>query len=147
VEAWFQPATKEQSGPARIVTNSAGTSNRNFQLGQQYDSHQSRLHTTLTDANGLPSVDSPTGVVELVLTHLVLTRDAAGVRHLYVNAAETGKDPMPGGDFSTWDSTFALMMANESNLSRPWLGELHRIAIYDRALSAAEVMQNHVAGP
>jgi hypothetical protein len=39
------------------------------------------------------------------------------------------------------------MMANESSGDRAWLGELHRIAIYDRALSAAEVMQNHEAGP
>lgn len=148
VEAWFQPANTTQEGPARIVTNSFGTSNRNFQLGQEITVHRTRLRTTLTDGNGLPSVDGALDVkVEVVLTHLVLTRDASGVRRLYVNAAETGTDPKPGGDFSTWEPSYKLMMANESDMSRSWLGELHRIAIYDRALSAAEVAQNHEAGP
>ena len=56
---------------------------------------------------------------------------------------------MKTGDFSTWttasDHRFAL--ANEVELaSRGWAGELHLVALYDRALSEAEILQNFAAG-
>ena len=50
------------------------------------------------------------------------------------------------GDLSNWDDTYPLSLANEADGIRPWLGELHLVAFYDRALDANEVSQNFSAG-
>ncbi|UQA59501.1 LamG domain-containing protein [Polyangium aurulentum] len=150
LEAWFKPASLDLYGPARIVTNSLNTSERNFQLGQQYANYyEARIRSTLSmDLNGTPNLKSPVdmGHVEVALTHLLVTRDVGGVRRMYVNGTEVSNDTL-GGDFSKWEPSYQLLMANELTEDRIWLGELHRIAIYDRALSAMEVTKNHQAGP
>jgi hypothetical protein len=51
-----------------------------------------------------------------------------------------------GGDFSGWTSNYRLGLANEMTKDHPWLGEIHLVAIYDRALTADEVGQNYGAG-
>jgi hypothetical protein len=56
---------------------------------------------------------------------------------------------LPGGDFSNW-GTYTLGLANEPDPSlgsRPWLGELYLVAIYDNALDQDQVLQNFNAGP
>jgi len=150
LEAWVSPTSADVSGPARIVTNSINTTERNFTLGQEYTSfYQARIRSTLSmDTNGSPFLQSPSdaGDVKLGLTHLLVTRDADGVRRMYVNAVEVATD-MLGGDFSNWETSYPLLMADELGGSRSWLGELYRIAIYERALSAAEVAQSFTAGP
>lgn len=150
LEVWLDPALAEQGGPARLISSSVDTGNRNFHLGQELASYyQARLRSTASlDNNGAPHLQTPTdaGQVKLELTHLLFTRDAGGVRRLYVNAVEEAMDTL-GGDFTNWDPTYPLLMANELTLDRAWLGELHRIAVYNRALSAAEVEQNYTAGP
>ena len=55
VEAWIQPANTNQSGPARIVTLSKDSSNRNFTLGQDGDQFDVRFRSKRTNANGIPS--------------------------------------------------------------------------------------------
>jgi hypothetical protein len=51
------------------------------------------------------------------------------------------------GGLSQWDDTYRIIVANEATNDRTWLGELHLIAVYDRALDAGEVEQNFMAGP
>ena len=48
---------------------------------------------------------------------------------------------------SNWAENYGLVLANEQSGSRPWLGTFDLVAFYDRALSGAEVLQNHNAGP
>jgi glycopeptide antibiotics resistance protein len=50
-------------------------------------------------------------------------------------------------DFSNWDSALRLNLGNETTLSRPWRGEFHGVALYERALSHDEVRTNFSAGP
>ena len=38
-------------------------------------------------------------------------------------------------------------VGNEIDLMRPWLGVMHLVAVYDRALAPDEVAQNFAAGP
>lgn len=151
LEVWFQPGLAEQGGPARLITSSADTSNRNFQLGQELASYyQARLRSTASvDMNGAPFLATPTdaGDVRLELTHLLFTRDAAGMRRLFVNGVERATDVL-GGDFSNWDTTYHLALVNEFvTFNRTWLGDLHRAAIYSRALTPQEVTQSYQAGP
>ena len=145
VEAWVDPANNTQDGPARVVTMSEDTGARNFQLGQDADTWQARLRSALGHDNGGPYIAGREGGIDLELTHLVLTRSSAGVRTLYVNGAPAATNVV-GGDLSTWGS-YGLALADEFvEGGRSWLGEYYLVAVYDRALSAAEVGQNFAAG-
>ncbi len=154
IEGWVKRAAgiPADRSPGRIVTLSRDGSRRNFTLGQLHeDRWQVRLRTTNTDENGVRLNNGRAAYQDIELTpelcHVVYTRRTTGTIRFYLN----GTDPAPNtrpqitGDFSNWDE-FELALANELSLDRPWLGELHLIAIYSRALSAAEVKKNFEAG-
>jgi len=151
IEAWIKPANATPDGPARIVTLSADLFQRNFTLGQGLwggqpsDRYDVRLRTTETDSNGVPSLTTPAGSLTTELSHVVYTRDSSGVARIYIDGVERVSGTV-GGDFN-WDESYRLALANELTGDRPWLGEFHLVAIYNRALSQAEVNQNFVAGP
>lgn len=138
VEAWVNPKSRGQKGPARIVTISSGASNRNVTIGQEGDQYQIRCRSTRTDANGLPDTKAAHGSVELRWTHLVFTVDRSGAATFYVNGEAQATSDL-GGDFSNWDDGFRLIIGNETTGDRPWLGSIRRVAIYSRALSQDEV--------
>jgi len=151
VEAWVTPANTTQDGPARIVTLSEDPYNRNFTMGQgEYrvgtDLYSMRLRTTATDPNGTPSLTTPLGSLTTNMTHVVSTRDPAGNTILYLDGIQVASHN-PGGDLSNWDPFFSLALGDEIVGGRPWLGTYHLVAVFDRALSGAEVQQNYVAGP
>jgi len=77
-------------------------------------------------------------VVEARLTHVVYTRSREGKATLYVDGASVATGDI-GGDVSNWDQDLRLALGNELTRDRPWLGELHRVAIYARALNSEEV--------
>ena len=151
IEAWVKPANITQDGPARIVTLSQNTGNRNFTMGQGRwgsdppDVFDLRLRTTTTSNNGMPSITTPSGTATTTLTHVVYTRDASGSAKTYVNAVSQASGTV-GGNLSNWNATYKLGLANEFTLDRPWLGELHLVAIYDTALSQSQVNQRYAAG-
>ena len=150
-EAWIKPAVLAQQGPARIVTLSQDIRQRNFTLGQDLVAqsagaiYDARVRTEVTDPNGRPSLSTPANSVALALTHVVYTHSATGERKFYLNGVESPGDVM-SGDFANWDLTFRLALASEVDGSRPWLGELHRVALYDCALTPAVVTQHFNAG-
>ncbi len=152
LESWVTPANVTQSGPARIMTMSSGSATRDFTLGQGMwgsaatDSYNARLRTTATDPNGMPMVDTGGGVARAQLQHVVYTRAADGTAKIWVDGNLELMDQTPGL-FQNWDSGFQFALANEISASRPWLGVLHLSAIYDRALTDAEVQQNYSVGP
>jgi len=61
LEAWVKPSNTTQAGPARIVTLSRDTGQRNFTLGQAAAAYEVRFRTTSTSPNGEPSVATPGG--------------------------------------------------------------------------------------
>ncbi|GAA4465132.1 LamG-like jellyroll fold domain-containing protein [Novipirellula rosea] len=156
VEAWLKPTTASQSGPARIVTLSNNTSNRNFTLGHGGDdelvSHANdrsvfigRVRTSKTTTNGIPELTSADNSVAADLAHVVYTRSADGKHHLYIDGIERASGDRPG-DFSTWDKNYRLTLGNELTRDRPWQGEYFLVAVYSRALSPDETKQNFRAG-
>jgi hypothetical protein len=150
IEAWVKPKKADQEGPARIVTLSSDPNNRNFTLGQTEKNHRGRfdvrLRTTATSENGMPSVDTEAGTVTTELIHVLYTRNSAGIVTLYINGTPREIETR-GGNLSNWDSSFRLALANELTHNRPWLGEFHLVALYGRALSAADAQRNFKAGP
>ncbi|MCC9640782.1 DUF1592 domain-containing protein [Rhodopirellula sp. JC740] len=144
VEAWVSPANLTQKGPARIVSLSGSSVQRNVTLGQERDRFRIRLRTRRTSDNGIPENDA--GVkLKTELVHLAVTRDQRGKLRTFVDGKLTAEHPV-NGELSNWDDSFALLLANEQTGDRAWLGEFHLVAIYDRDLSPEELRQNFRAG-
>ena len=146
LEAWVTPADIRQDGPARILTLSSGSSQRNFTLGQDGNKFEVRFRTTTRSTNGLPSLAGPSGSAHTGLTHVVYTRNANGTGILYVDGQEKAGGATDG-NLSNWDSGFLLALGNETTGDRPWNGKYHLVAIYSRALTADEVQRHYAAGP
>ncbi len=159
VEAWVRPARASAPAaedPGRIVTLSADLYNRDFTLeqgepaggkGTLHTVYHFRLRTTATNANGWPPpFRTPPGSVETRLQHAVYARDASGAAVLYLDGAESARMAAPGS-FSGWDEGYRLAAGDEFGGQRPWLGELHFLALYARALAPDEVKQRFRAGP
>ena len=153
LEAWVTPTSMSQSGPARIVSLSNGISHRNVTLGQiepvngQGSIFDLRLRTTFSGSNGLrPAVPQLSSVNSSDMSHVLFTKDASGMTSFYING-EKIEDSLTLGDFSNWDASFSLLLGNELSEDRPWLGSLHLVALYNRALTTDEVTANYNAGP
>lgn len=145
VETWIEPADTKQKGPARIVSFSRDGSQRNFTLGQDGNRFDFRLRTTRTSDNGIPSLSTKAGTVKTGMTHVVYTRSRDGLAQIYLDGKSVARAKVPG-DLSNWDINFRLILGNEQSGDRVWKGKMHLVAIYNRALTAAEVKTNFVAG-
>jgi len=93
--------------------------------------------------NGTPPlVSEPISLPTDELSHVVFTRKSNGGR-LYINGVDRTDEQASAelvGDFSQWASDgFSLLLGNEVTGDRAWKGEMHRVAIFSRALSATEV--------
>ena len=145
IEAWIQPARLDQSGPARIITLSKNSSERNFTLGQDGDRFEVRFRTTKTSGNGTPALKSAPKSLTTELTHVVYTRSRSGKARLYLNGEAAGEQTIKG-DTSNWNRSHQLALANELSKDRPWQGTYHLVAIYNRDLTPDEIKRNFEAG-
>ncbi len=146
IEAWVRPQNDRQQGPARIVSLSPSASERNVTLGQDGNRFDVRLRTTETSTNGIPSTASPAGSLKAgKLTHVVFTRDMSGAVRISIDGTQTA-DGRVSGNLANWNGDYRLLLANEMAGDRPWVGELHLVAIYHRALSNEEISRNFSAG-
>ncbi len=145
IEAWIRSAKTGQSGPARIVTLSKNSSERNFTLGQDGDRVEVRLRTSKTSGNGIPALVSPSKSLGTNLTHIVYTRSRDGRTRIFVNGKSVAQSSV-AGDTKSWNRQFQLALGNELSNDRPWLGTYYLVAIYGRGLLPKEVEQNYKAG-
>lgn len=145
VEAWVSPSAAVMAGPARIVSLSQDPALRNFSLNHERERVEMRIRTSTSDMDGAPYLHSADATLGTALVHVVYAHGRDGVGRLFVDGEPSGRQ-MRTGDLSTWDASMPLLLANEATADRPWLGTLHLVAIYERALSADEVRQNFRAG-
>lgn len=151
IEAWIKPLNNTQGGPARIVTFSQDSAQRNFTLGQAGNYYQQRFRTSATNPNGsnIAAVTPANSIAASpALQHVVYTRDATGATIFYIDKKNVGTLAVPG-DERDWVGTYGFGLFNEMNYptdTRTWLGDIFLVAIYTTALTAAEVAQNFDAG-
>lgn len=145
LETWLTPESVNQSGPARILSLSTDTLNRNFTLGQENDRFDVRLRTTDTNSNGVPSLTVPASTVKQELTHVVYTRASDASAIIYINGVPQVVGTV-SGQLSNWNNSYNFMLANEATGDRDWQGELYLVAIYCTALDIGQVAQNFAAG-
>ncbi|MEM7193863.1 MAG: PQQ-dependent sugar dehydrogenase [Pseudomonadota bacterium] len=147
IEVWIEPANISQSGPARIASFSRDLTNRNFTLGQEGDRYDTRLRTTTTDLNGVPSLTVPAATVNTNLSHVVYTRNSSGNAQIFLNRVLQSSGSV-SGVFSNWNSgaDYQITLANELTDDRTWLGNLYFVAFYCEALTSGDISQNYSAG-
>jgi hypothetical protein len=142
VEAWVAPDNTTQTGPAAIASIAQNTTKRNVTLGQSTNTYNGQLKTSTTSQAG---TQLSTGAVASVsLTHVVYTRSSTGAVRIYVNGTQVASSTLTG-NLSGW-SNYNLALGGEPNGARYWLGDMHLVAIYSRALTAAEARQNWLSG-
>ncbi|MFY9826644.1 MAG: Ig-like domain-containing protein, partial [Thermoanaerobaculia bacterium] len=135
VEAWITPSSLSLTGPARILDLSKNTAQRNLVFGQSGNRYESQIKTS----SGTLSLQSPAASLTLNLMHVVYTRDSSGQAVYYINGVQVSSQTT-SGNLSSWGTDHDL------TLSENWRGTYFLVGIYGRALSAAEVQQNFLAG-
>lgn len=134
----FTPANTHQKGPARILTISRGTGERNLTIGQEGDRFEVRLRAEGTGRNGDIDWQTKAGTAHTRPTHLLLVREKSGRTRLYLDGREAASRDLPG-DLGNWSGDHRLVFGNETDGKRPWLGTLHEAAVFDRALTPGKL--------
>ena len=148
IEAWVAPGNVVQED-MRIVSYSGGLTSRNFNLGQTMYNYDFFNRSDKTNQNGDPQLSTPDAaeVLQATLQHVVATFDPVQGRKIYVNGElVASQDPAPGGTLVDWDDTFAFVLGNEVSGNRNWAGVIRLVAVYNRALTVAQIQQNFEAG-
>jgi len=148
IEAWVVPANVTQEGPAGIVSYSAGTTNRNFTLGQTLYNYDFLNRSTLADQNGLPQVSTADAaeILQTSLQHVVATFSPTEGRKIFVNGELVASDGAAGGSLADWNDTYAFVIGNEVSSDRSFSGTFRMVAIHNRALTQEQVIQNFDVG-
>jgi hypothetical protein len=148
IEVWAAPANVAQTN-AWILSYSGSNTTRNVTLGQAAEQYQGLTRSSVTNTNGMPPLLTTTtnGAAQAALQHIVLTYDPVNGQKIWVNGVFTGDvDPSKGGSFANWDSSFALVLGNETSGQRQWQGVIKMVAIYNTALNQTQIQQNFAAG-
>ena len=151
IEVWLKPANNTQDGPARVITFSADSGNRNFTFGQAAEHWDQRFRTSENPGNGnTPSLSTPAASIKSIpaLQHVVYTRNEAGTAIFYIDGLKVQTAAIPG-DLSNWDPSYGFGLFNEINFptdTRTWLGDIFKVAIYGTVLTDAQVIENFNAG-
>ncbi len=154
VEAWVTPGDLA-AGRQTLFALGLGDDCQGFALTQQANRLTAALSTALTELDGEPYLDTPEASIEERLMHVVLTRSADGWRRLYLDGRVVGES-LVAGDLSSWDVAQRITVGGpmvevspscEKGEAGFWQGQLHRLAVYARALTPGEVAGNYGAGP
>ena len=148
VEAWMAPANVVQEDAYAIAYSGGGTT-RNFTISQRQYQYEAFARSSKTNANGAPSLltTDKNRDAQASLQHVVMTYDPVGGRKLYVNGKLTQPaDALGGGSLADWDDSFAFVLGSDTGGMHGWQGVVRFAAIHNRALTAAQVVQNYNAG-
>lgn len=146
VEAWFVPDSSSGDDYGRLVTMSSDSQHRAFALGTREDNY---FWSSLYYGQGDITPDTTTNAVNKQMTHLVMTAtksDPDSQLRLYVDGAVVGL--LSGLGKAADFPTYKLAIGNVPDETNKWIGgDVHLVAIYDHALTQAEITQNFQAGP
>ncbi|MFT4939578.1 MAG: hypothetical protein ACI88A_002621 [Paraglaciecola sp.] len=149
IEAWIVPANVSQEGPARIISYSGGSSDRNFTLGQTLYNYDFMLRTSNTDGDGQPALSTADADEDLQasLQHVVVNYDPINGRQIFVNGQSTEDvDQVEVGNLNDWNESYAFVLGNEVSGDIPWAGSIRMVAVHNRILSPEQIIQNFDVG-
>jgi hypothetical protein len=147
LEAWVIPRAIDNATLGRVVTLSSSNSSLAVTLMALASHYEFRMDGPMTDANGLPALNTANGThVVDVLRHIVVVSAPGGERRIYLDGQQVALDTL-GGDLGSWGTTHRFAVGNEIDGNRAWVGTYDLVAVYARALTLAEVQQNVAEGP
>jgi hypothetical protein len=144
VEAWLKNADPANQG--KVYTSGIDSNNRNFALKQNSTDWEFRLRTSENNLNGNNPADAPAvaGMATTNVQHVIWTRDQLGVGARFAfDGGLLGSPSTIDGNFTNWDLTYGLSVANEPSLDRPWLGTIYLLAVYCTEFDQSMVNQNY----
>ncbi len=144
VEAWITADNNDQDGPARIVSYSLDTGQRNFTMGQNALYYVLRNRSANTGVNGTPNLEALQKEVSTALQHVVMTFDPTNGRRIFVDGDLLESEGQ--ADTLDWNDQQIFVLGNEVTDNRLWQGVFHMVAMHERALTPAEVAQNFDVG-
>lgn len=150
VELWIKGQNQYQDGPAQILALRRDWNKNVFTLSQGgRGSNNQYLQTNLDldrpNSHSDDKLVTPSGSLPLDLAHVVFTHGTDGWDKIYING-ELVAESINTGDFSDWSNSLQLVIGSDRKgdpYMDKWEGEIHQLAIYDRALSAKEVFRNY----
>jgi hypothetical protein len=145
-EIWVRPGAVSQGSvtePAYVAGIAGDVANRDVALMQAGTKWLAQVRTTAA-TSGMPNLISASNVNPTAMAHVVVVADSMQ-RVLYVDgvAEATGA---PGGP-SGWDPSYAMTVFDEYQHARWWVGSAAMVALYNRALTPAEISRHHALGP
>ena len=140
LERELLPLLRERGTPTTIVNASGSIVSYSALIGQVGDKWIGRSRSNQTSGDAMPEITATAPIVANKITHLVLVANASA-RILYVDGMPYSSSPSGAGTVD-WDEAYKLRLGDAITYDRQWLGTIWLLAIYDRALSAAEVKQN-----
>jgi glucose/arabinose dehydrogenase len=149
IEAWVAPDSGASAAPGFVALIGDNATAWNASLTQGYfandpsDRWEARVRTSTRYTN---RATGARGAVGTGLTHLVLTRTSGSTARLYVNGVQVGQVATTG-TFSPWSAAMPLTIGGDPNGANTFRGTVNLVAVYSRALTAAEVITNRDAGP
>lgn len=145
VEAWLVADRLPQMGPARVVTISRGTrtGDVDVHLGIERRGVSMRIRTDCDLFNWTIAEDVLT---EDELHHVVATYRPGLVR-IHVDGGLVTERRVRVGRLDNWDDGFRLHLGDEAGGGRPFRGTLAGVALFDRALDGATILDRYEAGP
>ena len=145
LEAWAQPASPVEGSattPAFVAGLASNVNTRDIAITQAGTQWVARVRTGTPD--GKPDLVAVATIDATTMHPVVVIADTA-VRALYVDGEL--KAMTAPGSLATWEPNVAMTIFDEPQHARSWLGTVALVAIYDRALTPAEITQNFAAGP
>ncbi|TNE61368.1 MAG: LamG domain-containing protein [Bacteroidetes bacterium] len=94
--------------------------------------------------------ESPANTLATELMHVVYAYDQSGTQRIFINGVEVAEKYDPGY-YNDWLGDLRLALGNslrkglgdDPRNDKPWKGEVQQLAIYNRALTAADVNQHY----
>jgi len=126
LDVTFVPYQTEQTGPARIVSFSKNTNERNFTLGQEGNKLILRLRTTKQDPNGTNN-QLTLGQIEMNQSYRVQINWNKGTLTTKVNAVTTTEKKLHG-ILTHWEN-FPLILGDELTEDRNWNGRITHLSL------------------
>ncbi len=132
IEAVFVPSSNAMGATGTIFGYGPVGSGRNVGLQQQNAAWAGQIKI----GGSVQSANSGNVLGSGVREHMIVTYDGKNITR-YRNGQWLDSTEVTG-DFASWVASHPLTIAGEADGSRPWTGELHRIAIYDRAFNKVQ---------
>lgn len=139
VVAEISSTDQNQVGPTRIVSSSTGINGDevNFHVGQSGDSLSIRLRRSSIDSRHSILVPGVFKAGQRQTISLVVADSAVKV---HVDGALVGSFPIEDFSLYGWVEDFPLLIGDELSLDRTFIGDVHRVSIYNRALTPSDLV-------